>query len=764
MNIHQHILFLCFLLFGIFVEFAEAQSGQAALRVFAISEDDGNPIVAANVLLTVPEGDTLRAGATDNYGFIQFSGIDAGEYEVHVSYIGFNTHRNILALTGGETTVYRAELETGTEELGELIVSVRQGAVQRQAGLQRVTPEDLSRIPTVGPGGDLTMYLQTLPSVVTTGDRGGELHIRGGTPSQNLVLVENMPILKPFHISNLFSAFPQDVISTVDVYAGGFGAKYTGATSAVLDVNIRQGNMREFQTEAAVSPYITTFRAEGPIKREKQSFLIMGRYSLIEEFGPSLTGEDIYMKFSDMIARYSFNWPGLVCNLTGLYTTDSGRINPDRDVRLTWSNLAVGGRCLGFAEGLSDAVDLTFGYSRFYSTEAGLDFTNRESSVDMGYMKMDNRGDLFNIPMDYGMNLEFIKYNAYIDDPFAQVRGDPIRYTGLSPTIDKLSTIASVYANLDWKPVSNWTLRPGIASQMNMTDRIPTFEPRVRMMWRPTGSNDLEFSLAAGRYIQMYEAINDERDAANVFYVYKPVDDEDPNPVSLHGILGYRQQVNRIFGLSIEAYVKTHENIPVARWNRETQNTLATGLADSFTYGADIQVEFNFRNWYISSSYGLAEVTYEAPSDELVAWIDRPIFRYNPAHDRRHQFNVTSSLTLGKFTLNTNWQYASGGPFTKIYAFDLALRNILFQDPETQQGRAMTLYSEPYDGQLPSFHRLDVSLNRIFDISPGFEIETRAGAINTYDIRNVFYFDVNTLKQVDNLPLIPYASLALRIK
>lgn len=763
MKFHQSLFIILAGLAFLFTKPVFAQSGNATLRIIATTEDEGTPVIAANVLLTSTEGDTLKAGVTDAYGFLEFPNLEARTYNIRISYIGYETYIGTVTLEDGQTQIHRPEMATDTAELDELVVRARRSTIQREAGLQSISPEDLTRVPTPGPGGDLTMYLQTLPSVVTTGDRGGELHIRGGTPSQNLVLVENMPVIKPFHISNLFSAFPQNVLSGVDVYAGGFGAKYTGATSAVLDVNIRQGNMRSFQSEAAVSPYIASFQAEGPIVPEQQSFMLMGRYSLIEDTGPKLTGEDVPLKFSDFIGRYSIKWPTIVCNMTGMHTYDSGRINPARMVDLTWSNTAVGMRCLGFAEELNNTVDFTIGYTGYNSTESGIDNIDRESSINMGYMRMDNRGNLFGIPTDYGFKLEFIQYQAYLDDPFAQTRGRDVRFTGLSSTLDEISTLLSTYLSLDWDPARKWTVRPGVASQMNIRDVKPTFEPRLRIFWQPQGNDDLEFSFAAGRYIQMNEAINDERDAANVFYVYKPIDKDDPLPTALHGILGYRQQINPAFGLSVETYVKNQENIPVAQWTREPANTLETGLVESFTYGADIQAEMNLRRFYLSASYGYSEVTYEAPSNELVAWIDEPVFSYNPAHDRRHQLNVIASLNLGKYTANASWQYASGGPFTQIYAFDLALTDLPRQNPLTTQGQAMTLYSRPYDGKLPSFQRLDVSLNRTFEISRGFEIEAEVGAINTLNTTNVFYFDVNTLQQVDQLPLVPYLSFSASI-
>jgi len=247
------------------------QSGDATLCVIVISHDDGTFITGANILLTQPEGDTLRAGVSDVNGFNEFSGISPGTYEIHISYIGFAAQRETITLEADETRIHKTELAASVAELDELVVGVRRGAARRETGMQTITSVDLDRIPTAGRGGDLTVYLQTLPGVVTSGDRGGEMYIRGGTPAQNLMHVDNMPVVKPFHISNLFSAFPQDIISNVDMFAGGFGAEFTGATSSVVDDKLRQGNMRNVQSKAAISPYMFSFLAEGPIARDKTS-------------------------------------------------------------------------------------------------------------------------------------------------------------------------------------------------------------------------------------------------------------------------------------------------------------------------------------------------------------------------------------------------------------------------------------------------------------------------------------------------------------
>ena len=745
--------------------FLMAQSERSTLRVIVLSEEDGITITGATVMLTLPDADTLYSRVSDVHGFIEFPNIPSQTYQIHVSFIGLQTFRELVTLTPNETLIYRAELRTDTAELGEVIVSdQRSGAVRREGGHQTITGEDLRRIPSAGPGGDLTVYLQTLPSVVTAGDRGGELFIRGGTPYQNLVLVENMPIIKPFHISNLFSAFPQEALSSVDVYAGGFGAQYSGASSAVLDVSLRQGSMRHHQGQVGLSPYIVSYQIEGPVITDRHSFFLMGRHSVIEETGPSLTGRDVPLQFYDITARYSINWPEMTCNITGIRTYDNGQVNPLRGVSLSWTNTVAGVRCLGFSEALGHAIDFTIGYTGYESSESGVDNFGRTSNIKMGYMRFDNRQSFFDMPANYGFKLEFIKYSAQLDPLFTDGSREEARFLGFSDTLDDLSTILSSYISLTWNLSSKISLNPGFVTQASLRDLRPTVEPRFRMSYRPTDSNNQEFSLALGRYFQLYEAITDERDAGTVFGVYTPIRTDQPYSESLHAILGYRQRFTRHIETNLEVFAKSHKNMPVARWTRDPGNTLETGLAKGAAYGMDLQVELNVAPFYFSLGYGLSEVTFEATSKELVAWIDADNFRYNPTHDRRHQLNVIGTYQFGKFTANVNWQFASGGTYTRIFGFDHALQNLRNQDPTRNLGRAMTLFTEPFDGRFPDFKRLDVSLNRPFRLSGNIRIDTEIGMINSLNTRNIFYFDVNTLQQVDQMPMIPYLSVTTRIQ
>ena len=158
---------------GLFPNLLHAQV-RTTFRVLAISEEDGNPIIGANVILYRTSGDMYRAGATNADGLFEFININPGTYNLVVSSIGFDSYEAEVTLAPGDVRLERLELLTATSDLGEVIVSgQRSGAVQRVAGKQSISVTDIQLIPAPGPGGDLSVYLQTLPGVVTSGDRGG---------------------------------------------------------------------------------------------------------------------------------------------------------------------------------------------------------------------------------------------------------------------------------------------------------------------------------------------------------------------------------------------------------------------------------------------------------------------------------------------------------------------------------------------------------------------------------------------------------------
>ena len=257
---------------------------QVTLRGFITDRADGQPLPGANVAVQNLDAaqQPIRGAVSDKDGFYQVNQLVPGRYSVRISFVGYTAYTDTLTLGLDTFVTLSVELAPAEETLDEVVVQAEGGATKVEAGLQTVRPKDLERIPTPDASGDLATYLQSLPGVVSLGDRGGQLFIRGGTPSQNLVLLDGLLIYQPFHIIGFFSAFPQDFVSYVDVYAGGYSARYNGRISSVIDVSTREGNKQFFEGAGSVSPFLSSVRVEGPLRKGTLSMLASMRRSVVE--------------------------------------------------------------------------------------------------------------------------------------------------------------------------------------------------------------------------------------------------------------------------------------------------------------------------------------------------------------------------------------------------------------------------------------------------------------------------------------------------
>jgi len=739
-------------LFLLVISFNSAFAQQdVTLRVLVNSKEKGTPVVGAQVMLLNynaegKAGKIQYGGVTNNDGLYEFSNVDPGHYQLKVTFIGYKTFTEPITIQKGRRIIEKVKLATDVAQLNEIVVQSERKVTTGEAGITKINSGDLGHIPTPGTGGDLASYLQTLPGVVSSGDRGGSLHIRGGTPTQNKVLVDNLPIIKPFHISSLFSAFPEKSIKTVDLYAGGFGSKYLGATSAVIDVNLRPGNMREFEGSAAVSPYMVSVQMEGPVEEDHQSLMFMGRKSVINQTAPIFSGEQGAINFYDATVRYSYQGNNYTCNVTGIQTFDRGQINPNRELGLSWRNTAIGARCLGYDEIYKHPVELTIGYSNYQNGESTQDKTERSSGRTQVFAKVNHKQDIWGIPINYGFGFNYSVYSAVLAE----------RFTDLKSFHDE-NPIFKLHISSVWEPNDYLSIQTGLGSQ-SIIQLAPTIEPRLRIAIRPDGTNKQKISIAAGRYYQMMSGLMDQRDAGTVFTVFKPNLGKANPQEALHGILGYQQYIGNYFKANVEGYIKDYKNISVSKWTPVATLNTKTALADGLAYGFDVRLEYQKNPMYFYLGYGWSKVKYEASTDDLGAWIDEPVFSYYPAYDQRHKLNAVASYRFAGFTASANWELSSGKPYTRIFGFDLSL-NVPWEQPLNNSGTAKIFYSRPYNERLPMYHRLDISLERSFQLSPQLSLNAKVGIINAYNRENIFYFDVSSLQRVNQMPRMPYVSI-----
>jgi outer membrane receptor protein involved in Fe transport len=266
------------------------------------------------------------------------------------------------------------------------------------------------------------------------------------------------------------------------------------------------------------------------------------------------------------------------------------------------------------------------------------------------------------------------------------------------------------------------------------------------------------WSAAAGIYRQLTVGLSDRRDATNIFTAWVQTPSNDAMQ-SVHGLMGYRFEPAPWLEFSVEGFYKTMSNIFIGEWTAFPSFTTRLQEAHGDSHGFDLRVEVRRPRFYGFINYGYSSTRYEI-DPESPATVNPGRFR--PPHDRRHQINVLATTSLHGFELNARWQFGSGLPFTPVEGFDGFILMDGAVDVTEVRGFPRVIYeSIPYRGVLPTYHRLDVTVERTFDLPLGSELTAQVGVLNAYDRANLFSLDLLTAKRTDQLPVIPIAGLKI---
>lgn len=727
----------------------DAAAQTATVQGIITDRSDGQPLERANVTLENQTDQQKRGMSADENGFYQITNLQAGVWSLRISFIGYRAYEDTLNLSAGETYTVSLSLEPGEEQLEEVIVSPSGGAAQLEAGRQRITPADLQRIPTPSGTGDLANYLQALPGVVAPGNRGGQVYIRGGTPTENMVLVDGTMIFKPFHILGFFSVFPSDLVREVDFYAGGFGPRYSGRMSSVLDVKMRDGNLEEAGGSGAVSPFVGEVLVESPLKKEKSSVIASFRRSLIENTSPLFLSEIQPVQFESQYVKAShFGANDTRCSAMLLHTNDRGQLDAEHGEIFRWTNFLFGGRCVLLPPGSNLLFDMNAGLSHVSNTVGSGDASERFSKVTRFNLDVNLTRYIRQTRFNYGLLVLIKSLNYDITDRFFIPQNDRDHLFSGGSYLEAILPLGQQIR-----------IYPGMVLKM-YREYKPSLEPRVRISWQPSGGRDAELNFSVGRYLQSLVGVSDTRDVSSAFTAWMA---EPPGGESRmeawHALSGWRQALGSGWDLSIEGYYKWLRNIPVTVWSTLAEFTTDLALANGLVYGADVRLEYNHRPVYGFIGYGYVYTEYESTQDHFGIWFGEPVQRYHPPHDRRHQLNGLMSFSFGKFNTSLRWELGTGLPFTRPIGFDeIFFYNERLPNLHREFGTSRVILEKPYQGRTPAYHRLDISLAREFIFSSA-RMALQVGAINLYDHTNLFYYDVYTHRRINQLPFAPYFSL-----
>ncbi len=745
------------LLMNLFFIWGQAHAQESVMRGFVRDASDGQTMQGVNVILT-NDGDAFIGAATNRDGFFALSGISPGSYYLAISYVGYTSHYDTLDFSPDDLVTYNVELQFSEDLLDELVVESERegtGAAGLTGGLQSITPREIALIPSPDISGDLASYLSTLPGVVASGDQGGQLFIRGGEPTQNQVILDGMTVFQPFHLIGFYSAFPSSILNVTDVYAGGFGPRYGGRLSSVIDISTRNGNKRRVAGELSAAPFISTVLLEGPIVSGRVSALVSGRLSVIDQGAGQILDQPLPYDFNDQFVKLHADISeNSQASISGLRSYDNGIIGTLDDSEIdslsnhvTWTSQAIGGRYILLPTRIPVQAELLLSVSTIENTLGTSENPARSSNSTEVNLSANVTHYNRTIDVSWGLHARFSELSSELGGTFQNVSQDT-----------EFISEAGGYLLLDVKGREGLSLQPGVRLSSFPSKGRTFIEPRIRFTY-DFGIHRV--SLAGGIYHQEIVGLTDRRDAGDVFTAWttSPL---GKVPSAIHGIAGYQIRPTSWLQFALEGFYKTMTDLSIAEWSSFPQFTTRLQSADGNIIGLDSRIEISHGGFYGFINYGYAKVRYQAKQSEIEYWFGSSEYEFAPPHDRKHQLNAVGSLSWNNFILSVRWQYGSGLPYSQALGFD---EFILLDGPTdlfNDHGETRVLYTYPYGGRLPDYHRLDISLERTFPLSMNTAVSVMASATNVYDRVNLFYIDLFTLERLDQLPLIPAVGLKLQ--
>lgn len=730
---------------------------QVTVSGFVRDKRSAESLIGASVY----ESGSRVGTASNNFGFFSLT-LPGGDITIRASYIGYTGR--LYNLTDLERdTVLTIELEPSAS-LQEVVVTgqstSKQSVLSTQMGALEINQQTIRSTPVMFGEADIIKTLQLTPGVSSGTEGTAGMYVRGGNVDENLFLIDGNPVYQINHIGGIFSAFNPEAISGMDFFKSGFPSRYGGRLSSVVDVHMKEGNMKEYHGSATLGLISGNLNFEGPIVKDRTSFNISLRRTWLDVLSaPALAIANKITKKNGIRtrARYAFHDLNLKVNhifndrsrmYFSLYngndvlkggssdfpsssnTEDS--YNYDTDVSLRWGNImATTGWTYVFNNRLFGKLSGVF--TRYHSKLRSTDHDIEGKEGDSDYYERFSENTTNTGIMDLGVRTSFdylpvhshhIRFGG--DYLVHRFRPEYNHSSSFDKSQDFISNINKEYANdLLWGHEAgvfaedDWTLLPSVRinagvrfSLFNVQGKTYTgVEPRVSLRWLL--ADNLSFKASYSRMNQYVHLISNS-------FISLPTDAWMPVTRKLKPLLsdqvsaGFYYDLNKTYSFSVEGYYKTMENLLEYRdghtftpsyLNWEEKLTAGDGRA----YGAEFMVRKETGRTTGWIGYGLS-------------WADRKFDelnlgeRYPARFDNRHKLNIVVMHKISpKVEISAAWSYASGNHVT------LSLEN--YEEQETGGRFDYTggygndpLYNsiDYYEGrnnyQLPAYHRLDLGL------------------------------------------------------
>lgn len=695
---------------------------------------------------------TSRGAAADVEGLFSIPDLPAGTIELKISAVGYRPLTKNLMLTDGKDQHLTIKLASQAIPMGEVNVETKENTERDftpQAAQFNLPVRELSLLPQVVES-DLFRSLQIVPGVLPSSDFSADLNIWGGSSDQNLILLNGIDVYKPTHLGGLFSIFNMDAVKDVKLIKGGFGAKYGGRLSAVVDVTDREGNRNRMAAKVGISLLSSNATVEGPLPQG--SWLVSGRRTYLDWATKTLKNNGVITN----------DFPYYFYDLNAKVTRDFA--NGDRLTPSAYTGRDV----LSLTSTLGDHVSLSWGnttYSlpfvhvwshRLFSTNtvAGSFFgSNFRFGNTAGNSVFHNSIQDFTFKTDCSW---FASVRHTLD--FGIMAKDLDISLFSTRTADTLMDRhnqgwqLSGYVSDDYRLNDSWTVTPGFRLEHNEIAGATDFLPRLSA--RKQLNENSSINAAWGLYTQYLQLVSNGSNIISIFDSYVPLDRTLRPNRSQQVALTYDNTLGNGMKFTTDAYYKQFQRIIEYKKNNtpaSNQNPVNRPLTDLFNegdgraYGVDVFLQGAWNKYSYMAGYGLGR--------SLRSFSATDNGKLYPANfDRLHNTNLIVSRKVRTHgTLEVRFNYGTGQPITKAIG--------VFSPGIGLPGQGFELGSHN-NFRLPSYQRLDVAYRLRYEykhwtFAPYFEI------INILNHKNVLTLDYNltdnppAVNETTQLPFLP---------
>lgn len=749
---------------------AWAQGSRVALSGSVVDASNGETMLGVYVILSdLANPSNVQGCVTNQAGYYSISVIP-GKYKLAVNYLGYKTIEDTILLSKSQTR--RFEMESAAIAGEEVVIQGERNNVSSgDVGRMELSIQTIKALPALMGEADVIKSLQLLPGVQSGGEGNSGFYVRGSGTDQNLVLLDEATIYNPDHLFGFFSIFNADAVKSIDLIKSGMPAYYGGRAASILNVYQKEGNLKRYEVDGGLGLIFSHLTVQGPIKKEKASFLISARRTyadvLIQPFlkkdspikGTKFFFYDINAKFNIVInSRHRLYFGAYYGNDTYGFKSKTQQTQ----MQFRWGNAAASARWnFIIANRLFLNTSATFSYYDF-STSMGIDPYSLK--LASGVRDYSLKSELTWIPTPKH-NIRFGVHNVLHDcNPgrFEVQAGTGVNFN-LPPAQHFVGNELAIYAHDEWDITPHWKLNYGLrysnyhhlgpftryvlddfghvidsitykpASSIAQYNRV---EPRLALRWMIDSTTSLKAS-ATLNYQYMHQI-----SIANISLptdVWMPSTDLlKPQTVIQYSLGVFKNFHHDMFETYVDLYYKQMYNLAEYKEGLDF-SILAINPDQLYVFGkgwaagAEFYVKKSKGRFtgFIGYTLGFTRRQFDDLNGGKPYWAK---------YDRRHDISISLSYEIirNKLKASALWVFQSGNTMTVPLGYYLYM------------GSVVTVYSDRNEYRVNPYHRLDISVDWTIKKTSKFETGLNFSIYNVYNRQNPFIVFFETEIQTEN--------------